>query len=94
MKKSVVMEFRVNINWAAFKCTFDYARRYFEKQYDNKIYLLAIEFGKEVLELNKNLVNEFENYVGYSITKEIDVAAFGFAIFERYNKLQKEVISM
>ena len=88
------MEFRVNINWAAFKCTFDQARRYFEKQYDNKIYLLAIEFGKEVLELNKNLVNEFENYVGYSITKEIDVASFGFAIFERYNKLQKEVISM
>ena len=94
MKKSVVMEFRVNINWAAFKCTFDYARRYFEKQGDTLIYSSAIKLGKELLELNKSLANEFENYIGYSVTKELDVAAFGFAIFYRYSKHQEEAIAM
>ncbi|MBQ8627394.1 MAG: hypothetical protein IJ419_14720 [Agathobacter sp.] len=90
MKDVKVVEICMHIKFEDLQFAFDVAKVYYKSQNKDCNYCNAVMQGRQLLQFNKDLVEEFEDYVGIKISTDVDVAAFGFAIMQRYAQLQEE----
>lgn len=84
------IEVYLKTDFRKFKMAFEFARKFYSFIKKDSNFIGAVEEGRRLLKLNKGFAKAMERRVGFNPTKDEDIAAFAFGIYEaEFQRQQK-----